>query len=66
MKDGRILSAGMDSKLCLWDARAIRADDILGHQGSITKVLVDEHNIGISSSYDTTLRIWDLDTKSDS
>jgi WD40 repeat protein len=65
LRDGRVLSAGMDSKLCLWDRSVVRCDDLVGaHQGSITKVLVDEHNISLSASYDTTIAVWDLTSKS--
>lgn len=57
---GRIISAGMDSKLCYWDARGVRCDDLKGHSGSVTKVMGDEHNVAISASYDCTLIIWNL------
>jgi len=36
--DGRILSGGMDSKLCLWGKSGARCDHIMGHNGSISKV----------------------------
>ncbi|EGR32849.1 WD40 repeat protein [Ichthyophthirius multifiliis] len=63
LTDGRIISAGMDSQLCLWDRGAVKCDHIKGHEGSVTKVLIDENNICVSSSYDCTLYIWDLNTK---
>jgi hypothetical protein len=61
----------MDAYLCLWDAKGVRCDFLLGHEyqnnslfelyrGSISKVMVDEYNIGISASYDTTMMIWFL------
>eukprot|EP01027_Heterolobosea_sp_BB2_P010956 GEZU01015996.1.p1 GENE.GEZU01015996.1~~GEZU01015996.1.p1 ORF type:complete len:335 (-),score=24.48 GEZU01015996.1:14-1018(-) len=62
--DGRILSGGMDSKLCLWAARGVKCDDLLGHSGSISQVQVDENNVAVSSSYDGTLKVWDLDQRS--
>eukprot|EP01017_Pseudomicrothorax_dubius_P016931 TRINITY_DN1914_c0_g3_i7.p1 TRINITY_DN1914_c0_g3~~TRINITY_DN1914_c0_g3_i7.p1 ORF type:complete len:196 (+),score=18.02 TRINITY_DN1914_c0_g3_i7:193-780(+) len=65
LKDGRLLSAGMDSMLCLWDAHIVKCDTLLGHQGSISKVMTDEYNVGISASYDCRLIAWDLDSKSD-
>jgi WD40 repeat protein len=58
--EGKILSGGMDSKLCLWFANAPRCDDLMGHTGSVSDVVVNEHNYAISASYDRTLRVWDL------
>ena len=63
LNDGRILSGAMDSVLCLWDKRLVKCDHIKAHDGSISKVMVDKNNIGISASYDGTLIIWDLDRK---
>ena len=50
----------MDSKLCYWDAKGVRCDDLKGHQGSVTKVMVDNSNIAITGSYDCTLMLWNL------
>lgn len=50
----------MDSMLCLWDAKGVRCDNLLGHQGSITKVMTDENEIGMSCAYDGTMIIWNL------
>jgi len=58
--EGRILSGGMDSQLCLWDSRITRCESLLSHKSSISKVKVDEKNIGMASSYDGTISIWDL------
>lgn len=33
----------------------------MGHKTSVSKLKVDENNICISSSYDCTLNIWNLD-----
>ncbi|KAL3932975.1 MAG: hypothetical protein SGPRY_000480 [Prymnesium sp.] len=39
--DGRVISAGMDSKLCLWNASGgARCKDLLGHTGSVSRVVV--------------------------
>ena len=59
LKDGRILSGGMDSKLCLWHASALRCTDLLGHTGSISQVATNEQGIAISAGYDRSLRVWD-------
>ncbi|KAF5226776.1 hypothetical protein ECC02_000277 [Trypanosoma cruzi] len=58
---GQIISGGMDSKLCLWEATGpVRCSDLLGHTGSISQVEVnDSSKIAISSSYDRTMRLWD-------
>ena len=52
----------MDSKLCLWDAKMVKCSDLTGHNGSVSKVAVDEHNIAISAGYDSALLVWNLDT----
>ena len=53
----------MDWKLCLWDKKAVRCDDLTGHKGSVSKVKVDSNGVGISASYDASLLVWDLSTK---
>ena len=60
LPDGRILSSGMDSKLCLWNGSgAPRCADLLGHTGSVSKVLGSaDGSLAISASYDKTLRVW--------
>eukprot|EP01112_Ceratiomyxa_fruticulosa_P013370 TRINITY_DN3760_c0_g2_i1.p1 TRINITY_DN3760_c0_g2~~TRINITY_DN3760_c0_g2_i1.p1 ORF type:complete len:319 (-),score=45.38 TRINITY_DN3760_c0_g2_i1:54-1010(-) len=56
---GRCVSGGMDSKLCLWDARIVRCKDLLGHTMSISVVKARSDGIIVSGSYDKTLRIWE-------
>lgn len=62
LKDGRILTGGMDSKICFWDAHAVKCMDLFEHQGSISKIMTDEtdfnETVFISSSYDTCLRVY--------
>ena len=60
--DGRVLSGGMDKLLCLWDARAKRCANLTGHNSAISKVMVDQNNIAVSSSYDASLLVWNLKT----
>jgi WD40 repeat protein len=59
--DGRVWSAGMDNKLCLWDAKAVRCKTMQGHNSTISKIISDERNVGISASYDSSLLVWNLD-----
>lgn len=57
--DGAVLSAGMDSKLCLW--RGSQCADLEGHSGSVSKVAVTASGaFAVSCSYDKSVRVWDL------
>jgi len=59
LPDGRIISAGMDSKICLWQGAASR--NLIGHSSSISALLVaQEGSHCVSASYDKTIRIWNL------
>lgn len=61
LHDGRILSGGMDGKLCLWDKKGVRSYDLKGHSASISAVKGGaEGSLAVSSSYDKTLMLWDL------
>lgn len=62
LNDGRILSGSMDKRLCLWKSGAVVCTDLTGHNGSISKVKVDDRNIAISAAYDASLLVWNLDT----
>ena len=61
-RDGRIVSAGMDNTLCLWDAKVVKCQTLKGHNSTISKVMVDEANMAISAGYDSSLLVWNLDT----
>ncbi|ETW01115.1 hypothetical protein H310_06730 [Aphanomyces invadans] len=58
MPDGRVVSGGMDSKLCLWDSNN-RCEDLTGHAGSISLIRPFTENWIVSASYDKTYRLWD-------
>jgi len=65
-RDGRIISGGLDSKLCLWQASGVSCVDLTGHVGSISRVRAHAHmDIAISAAYDRTLRAWDLRKKTE-
>lgn len=62
--DGRIVSGGADSKLCVWNASGASCVDMTGHLGSVSRVRVDARGrLAISSAYDRTLGVWDLRSK---
>jgi WD40 repeat protein len=58
--DGRVVSGGMDGMLCLWDRRAVRCNNLTGHNGTISTLMVDERDVAISGSYDKSCVVWDL------
>ncbi|AIO00374.1 hypothetical protein LPMP_301460 [Leishmania panamensis] len=67
LSDRRVISGGMDSKLCLWSdvirGGPARCVDLLGHTSSISQIEVNERHgrsIAMSASYDRTIRIWEL------
>ncbi|GLD96624.1 hypothetical protein PINS_up005307 [Pythium insidiosum] len=66
LPDGRILSGGMDSKLCLWDATGVKCEDLVGHSGSVSLLSVLSPELAISASYDKTVRLWNVSRKASS
>lgn len=60
LQDGRILSGGMDSMICLWDKRAVRCDNLAQHAGSVSCLQVNRDDVAVSGSYDKSLIVWDL------
>eukprot|EP00667_Euglena_gracilis_P008565 EG_transcript_8678 len=62
LSDGRIMSGGMDNKLCLWAASLVKCDDLIAHKASVSKVESNSSDIVISASYDRTLMVWDCTT----
>ena len=59
-RDGRVASGGMDSKICVWDARGCRATDLEGHAGSVAALATLPGDALASASYDKTVRVWSL------
>ena len=59
-RDGRVASGGMDSKICVWDARGCRAADLEGHAGSVAALATLPGDALASASYDKTVRVWSL------
>lgn len=62
LRDNRIVSAGMDSIICIWSASSASCVTYKGHEASITKILADDNDIIISSSFDCTLRLWNANS----
>ncbi|CEL92770.1 unnamed protein product [Vitrella brassicaformis CCMP3155] len=58
--DGRVVSGGHDSRICLWDKTGVRCNDLTGHSALITQIEVDNSNVMVSSSYDGGLLVWDV------
>ena len=63
--DGRVLSAGLDSKVCLWNASGQpKCADLTGHTGSVSVVLASsDNNLALSAGYDKSLRLWSIGTR---
>lgn len=63
MDDGKVLSGGMDSKLCLWEKNMARCSNLVGYGCVISAcATIVDGTFGISSSYDKTLKVWDLES----
>ena len=55
----RIVSGGMDSLICLWDASGVKCKTFTDHGGSISKIVADkESGVFLSASYDSSVRVW--------
>ena len=59
LPDGRVVSGGMDNKLCVWGKSGARCVDLVGHSGSVSSVCVSASGSHVvSASYDKTVRVW--------
>ena len=56
LSDGRIVSGGMDSKICFWSG--VTCKDLLGHVGSVSRVRPLGTKHIVSSSYDRSVKVW--------
>eukprot|EP01079_Euglenida_sp_SAG-EU17-18_P004041 gene4040-737_t len=64
LSDSRIVSGGMDNKICLWSAGgAVRCEDLVGHKAPVSQIVSNDKNIFISASYDRSLIVWNADRK---
>lgn len=60
----KIVSGGMDSNICLWDASGVRCQYIKDFTGSVSKIVADESGVYLASSYDSSVRIYDQNSTS--
>jgi WD40 repeat protein len=62
LADGRILSGGMDSKLCLWNQGGVACHDLTGHTSSVSVALSNSAHPGlaVSAGYDKNVIVWHL------
>jgi WD40 repeat protein len=60
LASGRVLSCGMDSKLCLWSLDKRRCQELQHHNRSISAVASGELDMAYSAAYDCTVAAWAL------
>jgi WD40 repeat protein len=61
LTNGRVLSVGMDNKLCLWSTDKRRCQEFHHHNRSITQVVAGQNCMAYSASYDGCVASWSLD-----
>lgn len=55
----RVVSGGMDSLVCLWDASGVKCKTFTDHSGSISKIVADKSSgVFLTASYDSSVRVW--------
>jgi WD40 repeat protein len=60
-KGSLIISGGMDSKICVWSGLA--CTDLTSHVGSISSLTMVDERLMISTSYDRSIKLWDVEKK---
>lgn len=61
--DGRVVSGGMDSRLCLWPRGGAACQNLEGHSSSVSQVKLDKHSGAVlSASYDKSVKVWDVNS----
>lgn len=66
LADQRVLSCGMDNRLCLWNASRSSCVELPnGHQRSISRVISDStYNVALSCGYDGNVMAWSFGASS--
>ena len=41
----------------------VKCDKLTGHNGSISKIVVDDNDVAITAGYDAALLVWNLNTR---
>ncbi|GMH80520.1 hypothetical protein TrST_g2943 [Triparma strigata] len=64
--DNRILTGGMDGKVCLWRRGGSDCTDLFGEQGSVSvlKSLSDDTPLAASAGYDGSIIVWNCQSVS--
>lgn len=52
----------MDGLICVWDKRAVRCDNLREHNGSVSEILVDDRDFGVSLGYDHSAKVWNFNS----
>lgn len=61
LPDNRIISGGMDSMLCVWEANSTRCQPLPAHAAPISAIDVSTAlGLAASASYDKSVRLWDV------
>jgi WD40 repeat protein len=61
LKNKKVISGGMDSNICIWEATGVSCKYITENTGSISKIMVNEtEKILLSGSYDSSVRLFDI------
>lgn len=50
-------------KLCLWEKDEARCTELIGHNSNVSKLAIDDNNIALSAGYDSSLLVWDLNSR---